>query len=104
MIAMATYSFRIYVVANRPSSRVALANLRALCDEVVPGDYELEVVDVLHEPDRAEVARIMVTPTVVKLAPLPRRRVIGDLSDRDEAAIALDLSYIGHGTDQGGPP
>lgn len=101
---MATYSFRIYLVANRASSRMALANLRALCDELVPGDYDLEVVDVLHEPDRAEVARILVTPTVVKLAPLPRRRVIGDLSDRDEAAIALDLFYVGQGTDQGGPP
>lgn len=102
MIAMATYSYRIYVVANRPSSRMALANLRALCEANVPGDYELEVVDVLHQPQRAEVARIMVTPTVVKLAPLPRRRVVGDLSDSRMAAIALDLSHAGDEPERGG--
>ncbi len=99
---MATYSYRIYVVANRPSSRAALDNLRALCEASVPGDYELEVVDVLHQPDRAEVARIMVTPTVVKLAPLPRRRVVGDLSDRRLAAIALDLLEHEDETTRGG--
>lgn len=100
---MAAYSYRIYVVGHRPSSRVAMVNLRALCEARVPGDYELEVIDVLHEPDRAEVARIMATPTVLKLAPLPRRRVIGDLSDSDLAAIALDLPAHNSGTAQGGP-
>ena len=99
---MATYSYRIYVVGHRPSSRAAVANLRALCEARVPGDYELEVIDVLHEPNRAEVARIMATPTILKLAPLPRRRVIGDLSDSDLAATALDLPAHDIGTAQAG--
>ncbi len=99
---MATYSYRIYVVGHRPSSRLAVAKLRELCEARVPGDYELEVIDVLHEPDRAEVARIMATPTVLKLAPLPRRRVIGDLSDTDLAAVALDLPGHDRGTAEGG--
>jgi circadian clock protein KaiB len=88
---MATYWYRIYVVGERPSSRLAVANLRALCEASVPGDYELEVVDVLHQPDRAEVAKIMATPTVIKLSPAPRRRVVGDLSDGRVAVVALDL-------------
>lgn len=100
---MATYSYRIYVVGHRPSSRVAVANLRELCDARVFGDYELEVVDVLHEPERAEVARIMSTPTVLKLAPSPRRRVVGDLSNSDLAAAALDLPAPDNGTVEGGP-
>ncbi len=100
---MATYSYRIYVVGHRPSSRLAVAKLRELCEARVPGDYELEVIDVLHEPDRAEVARIMATPTVLKLAPLPRRRVIGDLSDHELAAIALDLPVHDSRTAEGGP-
>ncbi len=101
---MATYSYRIYVAGHRPSSRVVVDNLRELCEARVPGDYELEVVDVLHEPDRAEVARIMATPTVLKLAPLPRRRVIGDLSDHARAATALDLPNPQDGTEEGGRP
>lgn len=101
---MATYSYRIYVAGNRPESRRAVTNLRALCEASVCGDYELEVVDVFHQPDRAEVARVMVTPTVIKLAPLPRRRVLGDLSDDRAAAAALGLPEPGHGDEQGGRP
>ena len=101
---MATYSYRIYVAGNRPESRRAVANLRALCEASVCGDYEVEVVDVFHRPDRAEVARVMVTPTVIKLAPLPRRRVLGDLSDDRAAAAALGLPEPGDGDQQGGRP
>ena len=101
---MATYLYRIYVAGNRPSSRRAVANLRALCEATVCGDYDLEVVDVHHWPDRAEVARIMVTPTVIKLAPLPRRRVIGDLSDGHLTAAALDLPDPEPRDDHGGRP
>ena len=101
---MATYSYRIYVAGDTPSSRRAVSNLRALCEARLASDYELEVVDVLHQPDRAEVARILATPTVFKLAPLPRRRVIGDLSDGGLAAIALDLPDPEGGTDEGAKP
>ncbi len=101
---MATYSYRIYVAGHRPSSRVVVDNLRELWEARVPGDYELEVVDVLHEPDRAEVARILATPTVLKLDPLPRRRIIGDLSDGPLAAIALDLPDPQGGSDEGDHP
>ena len=91
------------MVGHRPSSRAAVANLRELCEARVPGDYELEVIDVLHEPNRDELARIMAPPPVLKLAPLPRRRVIGDLSDSDLASIALDLPAHDSGTPEGGP-
>lgn len=101
---MATYSYRIYVAGNRPQSRRAVANLRALCEASVCGDYELEVVDVFHQPDRAEVARVMVTPTVIKLAPLPRQRVLGDLSDDRAAAAALGLPDPRDGDEHGGRP
>ena len=101
---MASYSYRIYVAGNRPQSSRAVANLRALCEASVCDDYELEVVDVFHQPDRAEVARVMVTPTVIKLAPLPRRRVIGDLSDGRAAAAALDLPEPGDGDEHGRRP
>lgn len=101
---MATYSYRIYVADDRPGSRRAVANLRALCEASVCDDYELEVVDVFHEPDRAEVARIMVTPTVIKLAPLPRRRVLGDLSDGRAAAAALGLPGPGDEDEHGRRP
>jgi circadian clock protein KaiB len=88
---MSSYSFKVFVTGETARSREAVTNLRALCEARVAGIYELEIVDVIERPDLAEDNRIIATPTVVKLAPLPRRRVIGDLSDRNQAATALDL-------------
>ncbi len=85
------YSFRLYVAGQTERSQAAEANLRALCESRVSGGYELEVVDATEQPGLAEEQRILATPTVVRLAPLPQRRVIGDLSDHQRAAYALGL-------------
>lgn len=88
---MATFRLRIYLVSDSPRSRVAVANLRALCEHRVPGDFELEVVEVREHPDLAADDRIIATPTVIKMSPPPRQRVIGDLSDGKAAAAGLGL-------------
>jgi len=85
------YFFRLYVAGQTERSQAAEANLRALCESRLPGRYELEVVDAAERPGLAEEQRILATPTVVRLAPLPQRRVIGDLSDHHRAAYALGL-------------
>jgi circadian clock protein KaiB len=85
------YSFRLYVAGQTERSLAAEANLRALCESRLPGGYELEVVDAIVQPGLAEEERILATPTVVRRAPLPQRRVIGDLSDHQRAAYALGL-------------
>jgi circadian clock protein KaiB len=86
-----TYSFQLYVAEQTERSQVALINLRYLCESHLRGRYELEVIDVVDRPDRAEHARILATPTVIRIAPFPTRRVIGDLSDHARAAAALGL-------------
>lgn len=88
---MTRFAFRLYIAGQTERSVAAVANLRMLCESVVPGGYELEVVDAAEHPDLAEEQRILVTPTVLRLAPSPQRRVIGDLSDHRRAARALGL-------------
>ncbi len=88
---MTTYSFRLYVAGQTERSQAAEANLRALCESRLRGSYELEVIDATEQPGLAEEQRILATPTVVRLAPRPQRRVIGDLSDHQRAAYALGL-------------
>lgn len=88
---MTAYIFRLYVTGQTERSQAAEANLRALCETRLPGAYELEVIDAAEQPGLAEEQRILATPTVVRLAPLPQRRVIGDLSDHNRAAYALGL-------------
>ena len=90
---MPPFEFRVYVAGATPLARGAVANLRALCLASVGPDHEIHVVDVLEQPALAEDARILATPTVIRLSPLPSRRVVGDLSDHRAAALALDLPH-----------
>jgi circadian clock protein KaiB len=90
---VADYSFKLYVTGETTLSREAVENLRALCEARLDGHYEIEVVDVLKRPDLAEEEQIIATPTVVRLAPSPRRRVIGDLSDQQQAAEAFGFPH-----------
>jgi circadian clock protein KaiB len=83
------YSFRLYVAGQTERSQAAQVNLRSLCENHLSGRYQLEVVDAAERPDLAEQERILATPTVIRLAPLPQRRVIGDLSDHRRTAAAL---------------
>ena len=86
-----SYSFRLYVTGETTLSREAEANLRALCKNRLMDDYEIEIVDILESPALAEEEHIIATPTVMRLAPLPSLRVIGDLSDEEGAARAFGL-------------
>jgi circadian clock protein KaiB len=86
------YAFRLYVAGQSERSQAAQTNLRKLCESFLPGRYELEVIDAAEDPGLAEEQRILATPTVLRLAPPPQRRVIGDLSDHRRAAYALGLS------------
>ena len=88
---MTTYIFLLFVTGQTERSQAAEANLRALCESRLPRGYQLEVVDAAERPGLTEEQRILATPTVVRLAPLPQRRVIGDLSDHHRAAYALGL-------------
>jgi circadian clock protein KaiB len=67
----------------------AIANARAICAEYYEGVCVLEIVDLMEEPMRALADEIVVTPTLVRLTPLPVRRVIGTLNDSEEVLLAL---------------
>lgn len=88
---MTTFTFRLYVAGHTERSLAAEANLRVICESLLPGGYDLQVIDAAEQPALAEEQRILATPTVLRLAPPPRRRVIGDLSDHRRAAYALGL-------------
>ena len=88
---MGQFQFTLYVAGDSPRSQQAAANLRRLGDERLGGDYVLQIIDVMSEPERAERERILTTPTLVKEAPGPARRVTGDLSNPEMVLVALAL-------------
>jgi circadian clock protein KaiB len=69
----------------------AVENVKRLCEEHLPGRYDLEVVDVYQQPELAEDDRILATPTLVRRLPLPLRRLVGDLSDPERVLGRLNL-------------
>lgn len=88
---MIDYSFRLYIAGQTARSQAAVMNLRFLCESHLPSRYEIEIIDAVERPDLAEEARILATPTVARVVPLPQLRVIGDLSDHGRAAALLGL-------------
>lgn len=86
------YLMRLYVAGAGGRSRKAITNLRALCDTYLRGRYELKVVDVFQQPSKASEAQIIAAPTLIRLAPLPLRRFIGDMSDSESLLKGLELS------------
>lgn len=85
------YGFRLYVAGHTPNSVRAISNLRRVLETEFKDSYTLQVIDVLKDPLVAENDRILATPTLIRLTPLPSRRVIGDLSDRNKVISGLEL-------------
>ena len=85
------YKFRIYVADNTQNSEQAVVNLTAFCRQHLPGQHEIEIVDVFREPKRALADGIFLTPTLVKLSPSPVRKIIGTLSQVGPILQALGL-------------
>ena len=85
------YNFRLYIAGEAGNSTQALANLKALCRGQLAGRHSIEVVDVFREPGRALADGIFMTPTLLRLAPSPLRKIVGTLSDTATLMQALDL-------------
>src|ERR1700683_4542421 len=88
------FRFRLYVADHTPNSALAMTNLTALCQTYLPDRHEIEVVDVFRRPERALADAIFMTPTLVRLAPSPVRRVVGTLSQTQLTLHALGLETL----------
>jgi circadian clock protein KaiB len=87
----AHYSLRLFVTGTTPRSARAIQNIRAICEENLHDRYDLEVIDIYQHPEHAKTEQIIVTPTLVKQMPLPVRKLIGDLSDKERVLVGLDI-------------
>lgn len=86
------YSLRLFVTGATPGCSRAIASIKMFCDRFLKGRYSLEVIDVYQQPELADQQRILATPTLVRMHPLPFRRLVGNLSDPERLSAALGLS------------
>jgi circadian clock protein KaiB len=85
------WELRLYTAGQTPKSLAAIRNLKRVCEEHLPGQYDIEVIDLLQNPRLAKDHQIVAIPTLVRKLPNPIRKIIGDLSDVDRTLVGLDL-------------
>jgi circadian clock protein KaiB len=90
--SIVTFKFRLYIASNTQNSAEAMANLLGICHRYLPGRHEIEVIDVNREPQRTLADGINMTPSLIKLAPAPLRKVVGTLAHTKRVLLALDLA------------
>ncbi len=85
------WNLRLYVAGQTPKSVTALANLKRICDEHMNGEYSVEVIDLMENPQLARRDQIVAIPTLVRELPSPLKRIIGDLSNTERVLVGLDV-------------
>lgn len=85
------WELRLYTAGQTPKSLAAFRNLKKVCEEHLPGQYNIEVIDLLANPRLAKDHQIVAIPTLVRKLPDPIRKIIGDLSDVERTLVGLDL-------------
>lgn len=86
-----TWMLRLYVAGRTPKSERALENLKSICEHRLEGKYEIEVIDLLENPQLAADHQILAVPTLVRRMPPPVRKIIGDLSEEEKVLVGLDI-------------
>jgi circadian clock protein KaiB len=85
------WELRLYVAGQTAKSLQAFANLKQICEEHLTGEYHIEVIDLLKNPQLAEGDQILAIPTLVRRLPEPVRKIIGDLSNTERVLVGLDV-------------
>jgi circadian clock protein KaiB len=88
------WRLRLYVAGQTPKCMRAFANLKQICEEHLAEKYQIEIVDLLQNPQLARGDQILAVPTLVRKLPEQVRKIIGDLSDTERVLVGLDLRPI----------
>lgn len=89
------YNLRLYVAGQTPKSMAAIANIRRLCDQYLPGRCTIDIIDLMKDPALAQRHQILAIPTLIRELPEPIKRIIGDLSDTQRVLLGLDIEHPG---------
>jgi circadian clock protein KaiB len=90
------YLLRLYVCGSTVKSERAVENIQHVCKEHLQGRYDLEIIDIHHQPNLARDEQIVAVPTLIKRLPAPLQRLVGDMSDLRNVLFGLDLRMREH--------
>jgi circadian clock protein KaiB len=78
------YVLRLFVSCRHSSTEVALRNLHRALERSMLQPYTLQVIDISKYPEQAEFDQVTATPTLLRVHPLPHRRLVGSLENEDQ--------------------
>lgn len=84
---------QLYVSGMSPKSMEAIENIKRMCDEHLRDAFELEIIDIYKKPELAIDKYIIFTPSLIKQLPLPKKTLIGTLTDSEKVIKALGISF-----------
>jgi circadian clock protein KaiB len=85
------YILRLYIAGSTRKSQDAIRNIKKICEEEMKGNYDLEVIDIYQQPELAKKEQLLAAPTLIKRLPLPLRRLVGDMSNKERVIVGLEL-------------
>ena len=86
-----TWELKLYIAGKTNKSVLAMSNLKHYCEEHLKGKYKIQVIDLLQNPQLAEGDQIFAVPTLVRKVPVPIRKIIGDLSNKEKVLVGLNI-------------
>ncbi len=66
-------------------------NIEGIRGEELQGPCELEIIEV-SATEAGKEGRILATPTRLRKFPLPLRKLVGDISDREKVILGLEIA------------
>lgn len=85
------YVLRLYVAGLSTRSAAAISSVKKICEQHLHNRYELEVINIYDQPKLAKGEQIIAAPTLIKQLPLPLKRLIGDMANKEKLLVGLDL-------------
>ncbi len=85
------FVLHLYVANMNFKSVQAIKNINDICEENIPGRYQLDIIDICQQPILARENQIIAAPTLIKETPLPLRRLVGNMSDTERVLTGLGL-------------
>ncbi len=85
------YNLRLFVTGASPVSVRAISNIKKICEEHLKDRYELEIIDVYQQPMLVKDEDITAVPVLIKKLPLPKKRMVGDMSNKNKVLKGLGL-------------
>lgn len=84
---------QLYITGMSENSVRAIQNITQVCEQYLTDHFDLEIIDLYKNPAIAEEKRIVFSPSLIRLHPLPKKIFIGDLSDTKKVILGLGISF-----------